>query len=108
MNSQMGYHGRRGGVERWYEIPDYDSETQEIQRNKFGDFSIEARPPKLYPKRRAKNLRIGTLLILLTLSIGALLYGQQNPEVVTDIVMKAEHYCKQSKIYAYQLAKTID
>ena len=108
VNSQMGYHGRRGGVERWNEIPDDDSETQEIQRNKFGDFSIEARPPKLYPKRRAKKLRIGTLLILLTLSIGALLYAQQNPEVVTDIVMKAEDYSKQGKIYASQLAETMD
>lgn len=108
INSQMGYHGRRGGVERWNEIPDDDSETQEIQRNKFGDFSIEARPPKLYPKRRAKKLRIGTLLILLTLSIGALLYAQQNPEVVTDIVMKAEDYSKQGKIYASQLAETMD
>ena len=108
INSQMGYHRRRGGVERWNEIPEDDSQTQEIQRNKFGDFSIEARPPKLYPKRRAKKLRIGTLLILLTLSIGALLYAQQNPEVVTDIVMKAEDYSKQSKIYASQLAETMD
>ena len=108
MNSQMGYHGRIGRVERWNEIPDDDSETQEIQRETFGDFSIEARPPKLYPKRRAKKLRIGTLLILLTLSIGALLYAQQNPEVVTDIVMKAEDYSTQGKIYASQLAETMD
>src|SRR5262245_16403231 len=99
---------RRGRVEGWNEIPDDHPETQETQREQFGDFSIEERPRKLYPKRRAKRLRIGTLLGLLIISIGAALYAQQNPEVVTDIVMKAEDYSTQGKIYASQLAETMD
>jgi general secretion pathway protein A len=104
-SSETEYQGRRGRVERGSEIPD---ETQETQREKFGDFSIEERPRKLHPKRRAKRLRIGTLLVLLTISIGAALYAQQNPEVVAAIVMKAEDYSTQGKIYASQLAETMD
>ena len=99
---------RGGQAERWNQIPDYDPETQETHRETFGDFSIEERPRKLYPKRRAKRSRIGTLLVLLTISIGAALYAQQNPEVVADIVMKAEDYSTQGKIYASQLAETMD
>ena len=37
-----------------------------------------------------------------------MLYAQQNPEVVADIAMKAEDYSAQSKIYASQLAETMD
>src|SRR5262245_17867119 len=96
---------RGGQTEKWNKIPANDPETQ---RDKFGDFSIEERPRKVYPKRRAKRLRIGTLLVLLTLSIGAALYAQQNPEVVADIVMKAEDYSTQGKTYALQLAETMD
>ena len=36
-----------------------------------------------------------------------MLYAQQNPGVVADIVMKAEDYSAQSKIYASQLAETM-
>src|SRR5262249_7937855 len=107
-SSTTEYHGRRGQAESGSEIPDDDPETQETQREKFGDFSIEERPRKLYPKRSAKRLRIGTLLVLLITSIGAALYAQQNPEVVTDIVMKAEDYSTQVKIYASHLAETMD
>jgi general secretion pathway protein A len=107
-NSETEYQGRRGRDERWNEIPHDDPETQETPRARFGDFSIEERPRKLNPKRRPKGLRIATLLVLLTISIGAALYAQQNPEVVTDIVMKAEDYSTQGKIYASQLAETMD
>jgi general secretion pathway protein A len=107
-NSETEYQGRRGRDERWNEIPHDDPETQETRRARFGDFSIEERPRKLNPKRRPKGLRIATLLVLLTISIGAALYAQQNPEVVTDIVMKAEDYSTQGKIYASQLAETMD
>jgi len=107
-SSDMEYRGRRGRVERWSEIPEDEPETQETQWAKFGDFSKEEKPPKLYPKRRAKGLRIGTTLVLLTIGLGAVLYAQQNPGVVADIAMKAEDYSAQSKIYASQLAETID
>ena len=107
-SSEMAHQGRRDRVERWSEIPEDEPETQETQRAIFGDFSKEEKPPKLYPKRRAKGLRIATLLVLLTIGLGAVLYAQQNPGVVADIVTKAEDYSAQSKIYASQLAETID
>src|SRR5215510_5373635 len=99
---------RRGRVERWNEIPDDHPETRETRREQFGDFSIEEKPPTRYPKRRATRLRIATLLVLLTLSIGAVLYVQQNPGVVADIIMKTEDYSRQGKVYASQLAETMD
>src|SRR5215510_13589511 len=107
-NSETEYQGRRDRDERWSEIPHDDPEMQGTQRARFGDFSIEERPRKLNAKRRRKGLRIATLLVLLTLGIGAVLYAQQNPEVVANIVMKAEDYSTQGKIYASQLAETID
>src|SRR5262245_4176404 len=100
---------RKGRVERRNEIPDDYRETQETQREQFGDFSIEEKPPTHYPKRRARRLRTATLLVLLTISIGgAALYAQQNRGVVANIVTKAEDYSTQSKIYASQLAETMD
>ena len=107
-SSKMQHQARRGRVERWSEILDVDPETQETGRAKFGDFSIEEKPPTLYPKRRAKRLRIGALLVLLTVGVSAVLYGEQNPEVVADILMKAEDYSAKGKIYASQLAETMD
>src|SRR5262245_43189110 len=107
-SSEMEYPDRRGRVERWSEIPEDEPETQEIQRVIFGDFSEEENPLKLSPKRRAKGLRIATLLVLLTIGVGGVLYAQQNREIVADLVMKAEDYSAQSKIYASQLAETMD
>src|SRR5262245_715074 len=103
-SSKIEYQGRRGRVERWSETP----EDEPTQRVLFGDFSEEEKPPKLYPKRRAKGLRIATLLVFLTIGVGGVLYAQQNREIVADIVMKAEDYSAQSKIYASQLAETLD
>jgi general secretion pathway protein A len=105
---EMENQGRRGRVERWNKIPDDDPETQETQDAGFGDFSIEERPPKLNPKRRAKRLRIATLLVLFTISVGVALYARQNTGVVAEIVTKAEDYSTQGKIYASQLAETMD
>jgi general secretion pathway protein A len=76
---------------------------------KFEEFFPEdGNPPELYPKRRVNGLRIGvSLALLLTMSIGAILYARQHRDSVSDIVVTVEEYFAQSSIHLSNLSERV-
>ena len=82
---------------------------EETQYTRFEEFLPEdENPPELYPKRRVKRVSIGIFLVLLlTTGVGAVLYAQQNKDLVPDIVVKFENYFAQTEIYFSELVETI-
>jgi general secretion pathway protein A len=71
-------------------------------------FAHDENPPELYPKRRVKRVSIGIFLaLLLTTGVGAVLYAQQNKDLVPHIVAKVENYFAQTEIYFSELSETM-
>jgi general secretion pathway protein A len=108
-DSVTDFQRRRGRDEEPDEIREDEPRPEETRHSKFGEFFIEEeKPPELYPKSRVKGVGIGALLVLLlTIGVGAVLYAQQNRDLVSDIVVKVEGYSEQSRIYLSELAETM-
>ena len=107
--SVTDFQRRRGRDEERDEIREDEPRPEETRHSKFEEFFIEEeKPPELYPKSRVKGVGIGTLLVLLlTIGVGAVLYAQQNGDLVSDIIVKVEDYSEQSRIYLSELAETM-
>jgi general secretion pathway protein A len=109
-DSEVDSKGPRGRDEGHDKIRDDEPRLPKTRHPKFEEFSIEeATPPELYPKSGKKGLRIGAwLVLLLTLGVGAVLYAQQDRNLVSDVVVKIEDYSEQSRIYLSELAETMN
>lgn len=107
--SVVNSKGRRDGIEKRNELPEDEQRKQETPPAEFEEFFIEEKPPEIHPKNGIKRSRIGSLLIfLVAVGIGALLYAQQNRELVSDLGAQLEAYSAQSKFYVSQLTETMD
>ena len=109
-DSEVGSPEPRDREEGRDKIRDDESRLPKTRHREFEEFCIEeATPPELYPKSRKKGLRIGAwLVLLLTLGVGAVLYAQQDRNLVSDVVVKIEDYSEQSRIYLSELAETLN
>jgi general secretion pathway protein A len=107
--SVTDFQRRRSRDDEPDEIREDEPRPEETRHSKFGEFFIEEEKlPELYPKSRVKGVGIGALLVLLlTIGVGAVLYAQQNRDLVSDIVVKVEGYSEQSRIYLSELAETM-
>jgi hypothetical protein len=77
--------------------------------SKFDEFFGQGEnPPELYPKRRVMPVGIGIFLVLLlTTGVGAVLYAQQNKNLLPDMAVKVENYFARSELYFAELAQTM-
>jgi hypothetical protein len=94
---------------RALDLQEPQSRDAEGHHSKFDRFFGQGEnPPELYPKRRVTPVGVGTLLVLLlTTSVGAALYAQQNKNLLPDMAVKVENYFARSEVYLSELGETM-